>query len=320
MWADRPLLGVGPDNFEAHYEQYAQRVGTDQRAQERAAHNLYLESLAETRDRRHRAVPGHRVAALAGAWRARRELTGDGAVVAEGDTRRAHRLPDVQPHAAQRVCAVPVDLPRSRAGRRWPSESATERGSRMTGPEPTPAATTAVHAVERAKLGRPGRRRRRRRGAAGGRCLVRGPRPAHAHDDRHGRVSRRAARREVLGWAAAWERSRRCWRSAAPASRRSTSLRSASRSRNVAPSCMTSPTRSSSSSPRASGSRSPTSASTSPSARRSCITSTRSKPRRSCTACSVRRSRGVRRATRHQSGRRVRARPCALPAQEPAWC
>ena len=48
MWADHPLVGVGPDNFEVHYQEYSEAIGTDPRPEQRGAHNLYLESLAET--------------------------------------------------------------------------------------------------------------------------------------------------------------------------------------------------------------------------------------------------------------------------------
>jgi O-antigen ligase len=48
MFRDHPIIGVGPDNFELHYLDYAQRIGLDSRAEVRGAHNLYLESLAET--------------------------------------------------------------------------------------------------------------------------------------------------------------------------------------------------------------------------------------------------------------------------------
>ena len=48
MWTDHPLLGVGPDNFEIHYQTYSAAIGIDPRPEERGAHNLYLESLAET--------------------------------------------------------------------------------------------------------------------------------------------------------------------------------------------------------------------------------------------------------------------------------
>ncbi len=48
MFRDHPIVGVGPKNFELLYPRYAQRTGLDQRPEPRAAHSLYLESLAET--------------------------------------------------------------------------------------------------------------------------------------------------------------------------------------------------------------------------------------------------------------------------------
>jgi putative inorganic carbon (HCO3(-)) transporter len=48
MFRAHPLLGVGPNNFELAYPGYAQHLGLDQRPELRAAHSLYLESLAET--------------------------------------------------------------------------------------------------------------------------------------------------------------------------------------------------------------------------------------------------------------------------------
>jgi putative inorganic carbon (HCO3(-)) transporter len=84
MWADHPLVGVGPDNFEVRYQQYSEAIGTDPRPEQRGAHNLYLESLAET------GVPGAMAffgvlwLSLRGAWRARSRLQGDDALLAEG--------------------------------------------------------------------------------------------------------------------------------------------------------------------------------------------------------------------------------------------
>ena len=48
MWRTHPLIGVGPGNFEMHYLGYAPAIDLDQRAEPRSAHDLYLESLAET--------------------------------------------------------------------------------------------------------------------------------------------------------------------------------------------------------------------------------------------------------------------------------
>ena len=47
MFVDHPILGVGLDNYPAHYQEYSRRVGLDPRLEERAAHNLYIEYAAE---------------------------------------------------------------------------------------------------------------------------------------------------------------------------------------------------------------------------------------------------------------------------------
>ncbi len=84
MWADHPLLGVGPDNFEVHYQRYSAVIGIDPRPQKRSAHNLYLESLAETGVLGALAFLGVLALALTGAWRARSRLSGRDALLGEG--------------------------------------------------------------------------------------------------------------------------------------------------------------------------------------------------------------------------------------------
>ncbi|MEA2361395.1 MAG: hypothetical protein QOD71_540 [Thermoleophilaceae bacterium] len=84
MWADHPLVGVGPDNFEVHYQSYSATIGIDQRPQARGAHNLYLESLAETGLLGAIAFLGVLWLALTGAWRARSRLAGRDALLGEG--------------------------------------------------------------------------------------------------------------------------------------------------------------------------------------------------------------------------------------------
>ncbi len=79
MWADHPLLGVGPDNFEGHYQRYSAVIGIDPRPERRGAHNLYLESLAETGILGALAFLGVLWLALSGAWRARSRLGRSGA-------------------------------------------------------------------------------------------------------------------------------------------------------------------------------------------------------------------------------------------------
>ena len=78
MWRDNPLLGVGPDNFEIQYQRYSALIGIDPRPEQRGAHNLYLESLAETGVVGALTFVAVFVLALAGAWRARSRLPGGG--------------------------------------------------------------------------------------------------------------------------------------------------------------------------------------------------------------------------------------------------
>jgi putative inorganic carbon (HCO3(-)) transporter len=84
MFADHPLLGVGVANYPVHYQEYSQEIGLDMRTAERSPHSLYLEALAQT------GVIGAAVLfsvlwlALAGAWRARRALSGADRLMAEG--------------------------------------------------------------------------------------------------------------------------------------------------------------------------------------------------------------------------------------------
>ena len=125
MWADHPLLGVGPDNFEVHYQTYSGAIGIDPRAEPRGAHNLYLESLAETGvlgdDRLLRRALAGAERRVAGALAA---STGATPCSARG-CRGARRLPHLRPHPAQRLRALRVDLPGPRAWRR-----AASRGGR----------------------------------------------------------------------------------------------------------------------------------------------------------------------------------------------
>jgi O-antigen ligase len=48
MFRDHPVLGVGVNNYEVNYQRYSQQLGLDPRTERRSAHNLYLETLAET--------------------------------------------------------------------------------------------------------------------------------------------------------------------------------------------------------------------------------------------------------------------------------
>ena len=48
VFADHPIVGVGPDQFPDYYREYADEIGISVRAADREAHNLYLEAAAET--------------------------------------------------------------------------------------------------------------------------------------------------------------------------------------------------------------------------------------------------------------------------------
>jgi O-antigen ligase len=89
MYRDHPLVGVGPGNYSVVYLDYAQRIGLDQRAEERtgveqAAHNLYLEALAELGTVGGLAFFAVLAMAFLGAWRARTRLPGRDALLGEG--------------------------------------------------------------------------------------------------------------------------------------------------------------------------------------------------------------------------------------------
>jgi O-antigen ligase len=48
MFTEHPLLGIGAGNYAVNYQKYAQIVGIETRIEEREAHSLYIEILAET--------------------------------------------------------------------------------------------------------------------------------------------------------------------------------------------------------------------------------------------------------------------------------
>ncbi len=48
MFVDRPLLGVGINNYPNNYQKYSSQLGLDSRTTERDPHSLYIEALAET--------------------------------------------------------------------------------------------------------------------------------------------------------------------------------------------------------------------------------------------------------------------------------
>ncbi len=48
MFAEHPILGLGAGNYRNNYQKYAQLIGIELRSEEREAHSLYIEVLAET--------------------------------------------------------------------------------------------------------------------------------------------------------------------------------------------------------------------------------------------------------------------------------
>ncbi len=48
MFADHPILGVGAANYPINYQDYAELIGLEFRTEQREAHSLYVETLAET--------------------------------------------------------------------------------------------------------------------------------------------------------------------------------------------------------------------------------------------------------------------------------
>ena len=48
MFVDHPLFGVGANNYPPNYQIYSSRLGLDSRTEEREAHSLYIETMAET--------------------------------------------------------------------------------------------------------------------------------------------------------------------------------------------------------------------------------------------------------------------------------
>ncbi len=48
MFSDHPILGIGSANYAINYQKYAQIIGIETRAEEREAHSLYVEIMAET--------------------------------------------------------------------------------------------------------------------------------------------------------------------------------------------------------------------------------------------------------------------------------
>lgn len=48
MFASHPILGVGAANYPVNYQKYTQLIGLEVRSEDREAHSLYVETLAET--------------------------------------------------------------------------------------------------------------------------------------------------------------------------------------------------------------------------------------------------------------------------------
>jgi O-antigen ligase len=84
MFRDYPFVGVGPGNYPLHYLLYSEQIGLDPRLEQREAHSLYLEALAETGIVGAVALGAVLWLALRGAWRARQRLAGRDRLLAEG--------------------------------------------------------------------------------------------------------------------------------------------------------------------------------------------------------------------------------------------
>ncbi|MEO5941045.1 MAG: O-antigen ligase family protein [Candidatus Limnocylindrales bacterium] len=72
VFADHPVVGVGPGQFSEYYRQYSDQIGISVRAQDREAHNLYLGLAAESGSLGLAAFLGAVVVTLVGLARARR--------------------------------------------------------------------------------------------------------------------------------------------------------------------------------------------------------------------------------------------------------
>ena len=114
MWRTYPIAGVGPGNFELRYLDYSARIGIDDRAENRNAHSLYLESLAETG--LIGSVPFFALifVALRRPWHARRRLPREAALDCRGCVRCAGGVPRERRNASQRVPSLHVVVVRAR--------------------------------------------------------------------------------------------------------------------------------------------------------------------------------------------------------------
>ena len=118
MWADHPLVGVGPDNFEVHYQTLL-RGDRDRPATRASAERTTSTSSRSPRPACSERWPssacsGSRSAARGG----RAPASGARRAARRGARRRARRLPHLRPDPAQRLRALRMDLPRPRPRRR----------------------------------------------------------------------------------------------------------------------------------------------------------------------------------------------------------
>ena len=73
MFVEHPFLGIGVGNYEANYQDYARRLGLEYRTEERQAHSLYLEIIAETGSFGLIAFIGLFMSLIAGLYKTRRQ-------------------------------------------------------------------------------------------------------------------------------------------------------------------------------------------------------------------------------------------------------
>ena len=97
------------------YLDYSARIGIDDRAEDRSAHSLYLESLAETGLIGGIPLFGLIFVALRRPWQARRRLAARRGTCRRGRFRRARRVPRERGDPAQRVPSLHVGVFRARA-------------------------------------------------------------------------------------------------------------------------------------------------------------------------------------------------------------
>jgi O-antigen ligase len=84
MFRDHPIVGVGTGNFEVNYLDYSEEIGIDPRAENREAHNVFLEALAEGGLLVGGLFLGLIVWGLRSTWSARARASGSGRLLFEG--------------------------------------------------------------------------------------------------------------------------------------------------------------------------------------------------------------------------------------------